>query len=172
MEFYKDMILSQLKKYPLMELSDLYKLIYQAAMGPGHAVSDENKAREWLENEIRDLENYEDEDTIEVLNGSKGLVRVNLRPYLKENRPAKELLSAFIETANTFKAGIEELEHIWRAAAVLAEEGKIFFKVSEINEFFERAKSEKYPAIHHSVSYRQAYKPAYRVVFKKLLTSI
>jgi hypothetical protein len=171
-ETYCEVILKQTEKHPLMEIRDIYKLIYQAAMGPGHAISNEQKAREWLETEINQLEPFEDESMIEEINEAKGLVRVNLRPYIKEKRNETELLHAFIETANSFKQDLNELKEIWKSAEYLSEKGLIRFKKAEMKDFFMTAEEGGFPAIHHSDSYRQAYKPAYRVVLKKLLTSI
>ena len=42
-------------RYPHLQVQDVYKLLYQAAMGSGHATPDAARARSWLEEEIHHL---------------------------------------------------------------------------------------------------------------------
>jgi hypothetical protein len=51
----KEILSTHASRYPEWVLADLYKLIYQAAMGPEHALTDETQARELLFDEIARL---------------------------------------------------------------------------------------------------------------------
>ena len=110
------------------------------------------------------------EDIIEVLNGAAGLVKVNLRPYLSKGGTKDKLLEAFIRTANEFHPDKEKLHDYLRVAELLSENGMIGFDLKELKEFFINAETDGYPAIHHSETYRDEYKPAYRVLQKKYLS--
>ena len=39
-DIYKQILAAHVKRYPRLEIQDLYKLVYQGAMGSEHAVSD------------------------------------------------------------------------------------------------------------------------------------
>ena len=45
------LIRTHLARYPQMQLADIYKLLHQAAFGPGHLIASKKAAREWLEHE-------------------------------------------------------------------------------------------------------------------------
>ncbi len=169
MKDISEVIKQQCELYPLMKVQDLYKLLYQAAMGPGHAVKNEGVVTKWLDDEITFMDHYEDKDIIEVLNGASGLVKVNIRPYLSRGGKKDKLLQAFIRTANDFVPDKEKLHDYLRVAELLAENGMIGFDLIELKEFFTEAETDLYPAIHHSDIYRAEYKPAYRVLQKKYL---
>jgi hypothetical protein len=164
-----EIIIHQAETYPKMKAQDLYKLLYQASMGPGHAVKNVGIVTKWLDDEIAFMDNYDDKDIVEVLNGAAGLVKVNLRPYLSSGGTKEKLLDAFIRTANNFNPDKEKLHDYLRVAELLAENGMIKFDVNELKEFFINAEKDGYPAIHHSEIYRSEYKPAYRVLQKKYL---
>ena len=57
----KKILIEHAGRYPQWEPADLYKLIYQAAMGPGHALTDEGPARDILLREIAKLGSGPDE---------------------------------------------------------------------------------------------------------------
>lgn len=169
MKDISEVIIQQCEIYPQMKAQDIYKLLYQSAMGPGHAVRNAGIVAKWLDDEITFMEHYEDKDIIEVLNGAAGLVKVNLRPYLSKGGTKHKLLEAFIKTANDFVPDKDKLHDYLRVAELLAEKGMIGFDLKELKEFFIIAESDGYPAVHHSETYRAEYKPAYRVLQKKYL---
>ena len=169
MKDISEVVIQQCETYPKMKVQDLYKLLFQAAMGPGHAVKNEGIVTKWLDDEITNMDHYEDKDIIEVLNGAAGLVKVNLRPYLSKGGTKDKLLEAFIKTANDFHSDKEKLHDYLRVAELLAEKGMIGFDLKELKEFFINAETDGYPAFHHSEIYRDEYKPAYRVLQKKYL---
>ena len=43
-----------LERYPQMQPQDCVKLLYQNEFGPGHSITNENEALEWLKQEMRD----------------------------------------------------------------------------------------------------------------------
>jgi hypothetical protein len=89
---------------------DLYKLIYQAAMGPEHAVSDEAGARKWLLEEIRNLGSGPEEPLVDSISPDGGVVRVHLRPFVRAKADVEQLLDAFLYTAHEFHGSTQRLE--------------------------------------------------------------
>ena len=51
MKFVNQLLSAHLKRYPAMQLDDIYKLLHQAALGPGHAVENPAAARKRLDEE-------------------------------------------------------------------------------------------------------------------------
>jgi hypothetical protein len=156
-------------RFPLMELEDLYKLVHQAAMGSEHAVSDTAAARAWLDRETENLGQGPPDPEIDPLAPDSSIVRVHLRPYLMGGGNPEELLSAFLETANLFAGSETRLRRYWGFAADMAIAGELPFDADEMAAYFARLDSSGFPAVHHSASYEEAYRPAYRVVALRYL---
>lgn len=160
----KTIIENETKKYPQMEVSDVYKLLYQAEMGSEHAVTDSISARKWMKNEIANLKwNYEEELIDSISPGGK-IVRVNLRPYLKAGYDPNRLLTAFIKTANSYKGKKENLEIDLKKVLKLINKDELPFSKKEAEKFFDEMKRKDYPSVHHSKKYEELYSPAYRVI--------
>ncbi len=160
-----------LERYPEMEIVDLYKLVFQAAMGSEHAAPSRDTAAEWLERELSQLGPAPEEPTTEPLSPAGELSRVNLRKYLAEGGDVEELLGAFLATANRFEASEERLREYWGTVEVMAESGEISFAARDLKEFFAEMAERGFPAVRHSDTYRNRYQPAYRVVLLELLGS-
>ena len=153
-----------------MQVEDLYKLLHQAAMGSEHAIPSRQAAHQWLLREIEALSDGPfDEPLVEPIDPQGRLVRVNLRPFLRNGGDAEDLLDAFVRTAEHHAGSAITLEGYCTRALELAREGALPFDVVEMEKTFARLKNEGYPAVHHSETYAAAYRPAYRVVLRSLL---
>jgi hypothetical protein len=84
---------------------------------------------------------------------------VHLAPYLAAGYRIDRLLEAFITTSREFTPDHTQLKIYLDIAMPL------FPKLESLLESLE---PRGYPAVHHSKAYRAAYKPAYRVVLKRL----
>jgi hypothetical protein len=172
---FASLILDEVARHPLMESADLYKFVHQSAMGPGHAIEDPESARRWMEREVAALESVDpvaDEALFEFLRPDSALVRVNLRPYLAAGHESDSLLSAFIATANSYQPSPERLERGWQIVASLAISGTIPHDIDSLRTFFQSMREAGFPAVHHSSTYTEAYRPAYRVVSGDLVGSL
>jgi hypothetical protein len=152
---------NHLDRYPKMEPQDVYKLIYQASLGNEHLMTDTSALREYLLDELKAVEAPTMEPSTEALTPDGELVRLNLRPFKSAHGNPEELLKAMLETARTFKKSERQLEAWLRAIEQRGTE----------TAFFQRMRRERYPSVHHSDAYEAAYKPAYRVILKKLLST-
>ena len=182
----------QISRYPKMKIEDLYKLTYQGAMGSEHAISSVDAARAWLEREVEELSPGPEEPIVDPISPNGNIVRsdssivrtnrvivrtdssivrpdsliirVNLRPYISSGADLSSLLDAFIETANEYNGSEQKLSTYWNYLERMAEEGELPFQRRYLQTFFERMREERFPSIHHSSTYNEAYSPAYRVI--------
>lgn len=165
----ESLIKNQFAKYPKMEARDLYKFLHQAALGSEHAVKDTNAVKKWMINEIAGLDTTLINDLIEPLSPDGNLVRVNLRPFLKNKDNPDELLKAFISTANKHRGSKDTLVQYLNLAKELIKRKEIPVDETMFTALVNELEKSGFPAIHHSTIYEKTYKPAYRVVSKKYL---
>jgi len=151
-------------RYPAMQIQDVYKLFHQAALGSEHAISNPDDARTWMDRELTEMGDGPDENTMDPISPGGQIVRVHLRPYVAQGEDPEVLLTAFIQTANEFQGDEELLESYWKTAAEMMP-----FLPKEIVRFIEPLRAKNYPAVHHSQEYERLYRPAYRVVLRKLI---
>ncbi len=169
MKFVSQLLSDHLQRYPAMQLDDIYKLLHQAALGAGHAVDNPAAARKRLDEEIAALEKGATEPAQDIISPDGRLGRIHLRRYLADGGDREALLRGFIDTANRYPASPEKLEKFCGCLGDLAAAGGIPFARDEVITYFGKIAREGYPVIHHSEAFRNAYRPAYRVVAVDLL---
>lgn len=162
-------ILSHLEKYPLMKIKDIYKLIFQAAMGPEHFINDKKTAYKKLYAEIDQVDTNFVIPVVEIIDPNNKLVRIHLQSYKAKSGNIDKLFEAFYITAETFESLPENIFNYWNELIVLADQNQIPFSKTELDNFFKKELSQKLVAVSHSDIYKLAYKPAYRLVLKKYL---
>jgi hypothetical protein len=165
MKFIGQLLARHLRRYPAMQLDDIYKLLHQAALGPGHAVTNPAAARKRLDEEIAALDREGDTgEGPDIISPDGRLARVHLRPYLAAGGSVDALNRAFVDTANTYAADPDKLVRFCGCLGDLAQSGAIPFERADLEQYFAGIAQDGYPAVHHSEAYRHAYHPAYRVV--------
>lgn len=148
-------------------------------MGPAHAAPSEERARQFLLEEIQGLRApSSEEEVLEVLDPAAGLVRVHLRPWWSREPAASrdeavaELAQAFVATAARFPPSEPALESALAVAAgVVRRRPSAAFTADELVQYSARLREQGYPAVHHSEAYQRLYQPAYRVVLRSLWRS-
>ena len=164
MKFVNQLLSQHIARYPRMQLDDIYKLLHQAALGPGHAVKDTAAARAWLEKEAAELGPGPAEAEKDIISPDGKLARVHLRSWLAVGGSLDDLNRAFVETANSYPPSPERLGKFCGSLGDLAGARGIPFAQQEVVAYFDRIAQVGYPVVHHSRTYSDAYKPAYRVV--------
>jgi hypothetical protein len=159
----------QFARYPGMQPEDVYKLIFQAAMGSRHAGLDSAMAAEWLAREIASLPPGPEEPILDTISADGRMVRVNLRPYLAAGGSRDALLSAFVRTAREYRGSTADLRRELSDVERMAAAGLIPLARGSLHEYFERMRARGYPAVEHSDAYEAAHHPAYRVVLLPFL---
>ena len=150
-----------------MEPQDAVKLIYQQEFGPEHMIKDAGKSLVALKAEMDGLPGGPKGEALYESIGN-GLCRLNLRPCRDRDIPAEDINRLFVETAQSTEGDKKRFRQGLRALQKLAEEEETPFDALDLDLFMARY-PDSCPAVHHSVTYRLAYAPAYRIVAQKKL---
>lgn len=167
---FQNILRGQASRFPLWQVDDVYKLIFQAAQGSEHAMINREYARTWLEQELSFLPPVQfSEPLIEPINNDSSIVRLNLRPFARLKLPADTLLDIFVRTAAEYYGSTVRLENY--AAQTLPLAGEILpgKEAIKMEGFLADIKEKGYPAVHHSKIYTREYAPAYRVILREFL---
>jgi hypothetical protein len=169
MKFIGQLLGQHLQRYPRMELTDIYKLLHQAALGAGHAIGDPRQAREALRSECAQLDAEDAEPVVDPISPDGQLARVHLRPYLAAGHDIDALADAFLATPQNYPAAPDKLAKFCACLGDLADSRALPFGRSAVSEYFDVVLAQGFPVVRHSQTYRSAYRPAYRVVAVPLL---
>jgi hypothetical protein len=151
--------------YPLMELQDVYKLLYQGVMGAEHLMPSREEYTRYLEAEFEPLLPDPTERLLEPVRPDGALYRLNLRPYKARHLSLDQLISYLVETANVVKCTKSGFITAWAEFTQLCLQGQIQqFDAKAIDEFTHWLEQIGYPALHHSETYGREYIPAYRLI--------
>jgi hypothetical protein len=165
----KAILKCQFELHRNIEIQDVYKLLYQAALGSEHALSDPGMSFLKLTNEIVALKIGSKEHIVEPISPHNDLVRINLRPYVHYGGNLKILNEKFYQTAKEFKGNIEDLKIYWQEFKEFVTDSSGGFKQKDIDLYLESMKNAGYPSVHHSKNYKIVNDPAYRVVLLDLI---
>ena len=148
-------------RYPQMTPQDAVKLLYQSAFGPGHLIRDEGYARRRLAEELAQTAPC-DGPLLEEIGG--GYARLHLAAAKAEGMAETEIFAAFFRAANRQTPGKAAFEQELSLLEGLAAAGKTPFSAEALADYLARYRADGCPMVSHSEIYRNAYRPAYRVV--------
>lgn len=160
MEELRAILIAHAKRYPLMQPTDAVKLIYQNEFGGGHLIRDEEACLNYLRREYADLEKDQTAPLCEDI--GNGIVRVNLTALKEED--LAQLGKAFVDSAAKHKGTLDSFLNKLEVLRTLTAEGVFAFDLDALNSYLSEYEAAGYPAVSHSEQYRQAYKPAYRIL--------
>ena len=162
MEELRAILATHAKRYPLMQPTDAVKLIYQNEFGGGHLIRDEEACLNYLHREYADLEKDPTAPLYE--NIGNGIVRINLTALKDED--LEQLGQDFIASAAKHKGTLDSFLNKLEVLRTLTAKGVFAFDLDALNSYLSEYEAAGYPAVSHSPEYRQAYKPAYRIIRK------
>ena len=160
MEELRAILITHAKRYPLMQPRDAVKLIYQNEFGGGHLIRDEEACLNYLRREYATLE--KDPTALLYEDIGNGIVRVNLAAVREED--LEQLGQDFIASAAKHKGTLDSFLNKLEVLQTLTTEGVFAFDLDALNTYLSEYEAAGYPAVSHSPEYRQAYKPAYRII--------
>jgi hypothetical protein len=170
---WQALIGEHLRRRPLMEPQDVYKLLYQGILGPEHLFTSQDTFRERLKKECKELALGGADSLLEPVRPDGELVRVNLAPYLAVGGDIEKLVQACLETVNTSWGSLEFLKQAWNIYTDRIAEGRPDEKtIAMITTFTNVIENQSYPAVHHSDRYRRTYQPAYRLAGMALIEDV
>lgn len=158
-------LIQHYREYPMMQIMDIFKFIYQSSHGCEHLISDLSRATEMIRREHEAMPR----DRISMSASLDGdFCRVDLS-VLDSGLSADTLGHLFYMSAKCESEGRQKLFHMLDIADELIRDGRLPFSYDEFKEERLKWEADGYPAVHHSDRFRESYKPAYRVVAKKFL---
>ena len=151
--------------FPGFCIADAYKLIYQGCMGPGHAISDPEAVKQWLDREWESIEASSHEGLYADVTVHRPIYRINLRAAKAFGITKNQIHDEFINLAETFPERPDLLREIWVEISRQIEAGKeLVCNPQNLEEFNKLVGDNDYPAMHHSPEYAKINKPSYRLV--------
>lgn len=163
-EKWLDIVSRHLERYPGMEPVDLYKLIYQGTMGPGHLGTNSAEIQKRLEREMAIIVADEQCALIENIAPDSEYVRINLKKFKSLEYPAEIITRAILESSRDSDSARERLKTVLEIVHRQVAAGHIPVDKEKFLTFYQHALENDYPVVHHSERYRSDYSPAYRVV--------
>ena len=160
MEELEKILREHAKRYPLIQPTDAVKLIYPNEFGGGHLIRDEEACLNYLRREYASVEKDPTVPLYEDI--GNGIFRVNLAAVKAED--LERLGRAFIDSAAKHKGTMDRFLNKLEVLRKLANEGVFNFDTNALNAYMSEYEAAGYPAVSHSPEYRQAYKPAYRII--------
>lgn len=159
----RNLLIEHYKKYPDLQLQDIFKFLFQSAFGCEHLLSDPSAATDYIRKEALECQPAIG-DLIEPLDGE--YCRVHL-DYLKNGLSAETFGKLFFLSVAPNKDGKRILEEKLSVVKELINEGLFPFSSDEFDKAVEKWRRLDYPACHHSEQFRNAYHPSYRLLKKE-----
>lgn len=166
----RNILKEEYRKYPLMEMDDFIKLIYQHVNGGNHLIKDEKMVYDYLIKEYEEVE--EDKDIPLYEDIGNDIYRINIARLKHEKLSISTLFHAFIKSAKMYTQNIEKMEEAFIVLKELIEGDKIHLSLKQYEEFLRWYRDNNYPVISHSKRYNAEYHPHYRIVNHKYLNEI
>ena len=160
-----NLLLKHCQSCPQLQMQDIFKFIHQSAFGCEHMVASLESATDYIQKEY-EAADLSGAPLIVPLDGAYSRVCLT---YLDNGLSAQTLGKLFYLSAKAETNGKADVENKLSVAAELARRGKLPFSVKVFEEAAEKWKADGYPAVHHSDSFRNTYKPAYRVIANKFV---
>lgn len=164
---FQKVVHEQLQRYPATQIEDLYKLVFQAALGNEHLMTDSAMVHDYLIRELESIQASSLVPSFEEISPDGEVVRLNLRPFKARQGDHRALFRAMMQTARTFQKSSENLEKYLNDLEQMANSGAIAFDAAAMQSSFREMRAKGFPAVHHSAVYEEKYAPAYRVILKK-----
>ena len=168
----KELLLSHYSHYPKMQLIDMIKLICQSEFAGGHIIKSPSDSLNHIEDEYAALAG--DDGGFEAFEDiGSGLCRAYLPALRSLHIGSATVNRLFIAAANSVQGSMERFVQKLCVLRQCCEAGLLPFTPAGVDVFITKAQSAKSaPLLHHSDTYREAYRPAYRVIKSSYATFI
>jgi hypothetical protein len=161
------LIQAHVTRYPVLTVTDVYRLLHQAVFGVGTRIPNRKTAREWLDYEASLAAPDAAGLLVESVHPAGEVVRVYLPAYRAAGGSISALLDAYIKSSEQ-PAGDPALMLSWWAifTAMIAPDGALAgrFEARVVTLTGRMRAAESWAALAHSPSYIESYHPFYRVL--------
>ena len=157
------LLIQHYKTYPKLQIQDIFKFLYQSTFGCEHFITSAEAVTTYIQKEY-DAVCPTGTPLVEELDGA--YYRVPLS-YLKHGMRAETLGMLFFLSAKKEAGGKSDLIEKLNIVKELVRKNMLPFSITEWDQAVTGWEANGYPAVHHSDVFRNAYKPAYRVIAKE-----
>ncbi len=165
---FKNLILNHFKQYPEMQVQDMVKLIYQNEFAGGHMIKIEKDSMKRLYEEYttinKTMQNKDSEGSVLFENIGNGLCRLHLAALHSADINLATVNRFFYNTSNSVNGNLEGFESKLEVLKQCCKDKILPYTLAELEDYLHDYKSQGYPPVSHSNTYRDLYNPAYRVV--------
>ena len=157
----------QMESYPELRLLDIYKSCFQDYMGAEHLVSDSERVKAYLDEELETTTLDELMPWYYEPCGVNGqYIRVSIKAIKEDLITEDVLLDAFIRSANSdMRPTVESWRDRWHMIIGTIDQMELNLpSYQQDRAFIDSILSVGKYAISHSPEYREAYRPHYRIV--------
>ena len=151
-------------KYPLMTAQDVVKLVFQGEYGGGHLLSDYDRCLAWIKKEYSETEQNVSCDPYEDI--GFGFVRLQLSALDLVDLTVETVADMFYSSASVAYGDNEQYMRKLALLPSLIDE-RFAFSANDLRSFIDGYLKQGGGMLSHSEVYRNAYRPAYRVIFDK-----
>ena len=161
----------QMETYPESRLLDIYKSCFQDYMGAEHLVTDSERVKAYLDEE---LETTTLDELMPLYYEPCGIdsnyYRVSIRAIKEDIITEELLLDAFVRSANSVeRPSVESWRNRWHMIIGTIDQMQLDLPLyEEDKQFIDSILSAGKYAISHSPEYREAYHPHYRIVIRRI----
>ena len=159
----RQLLQKQYKSYPCLQPQDIFKYLFQSALGCEHLVASFDTALQYIKRE-QSLLSGDLTPLVERLDGHYSRVYLSC---FKDGLSAQTLAKLFCLSAKKEEDGHNLLQQKLRVATSLVDDGTLPLDGHDFHQKLSAWQQMGCPAIHHSDVFRQQYRPAYRVVDNK-----
>ena len=157
------LLLQHFQAYPALQAEDIFKYLFHSTFGCDHLVTDEGMVLRYLQHEYNTVSSTAP-DLVEPLDGAYCRVHLGI---LKNGLRLQTLARLFCLSAQKEPDGMARLEQKLAVACEMVQSGELPLDENTFVQKLEAWRSAGLPAIHHSATFRETYRPAYRVIAKK-----
>ena len=148
------------ENFPLWQIQDVYKLLYQNEFGSEHMLGSFEETYKYLENEYSSIEVREEASFVPI---GSGLVRLNLHSAKTKGWPMRVINRLFHMVALGSSGSLDSFQQKLTIVRALCQSEMLPFATTEWDSFITEQEHNSFPAMRHSATYRESYQPAYRL---------
>ena len=166
-EAVASLIQTHVKRYPLLAVTDVYRLLHQAVFGAGGRIPNRKTAREWLDHESGLVTPDASGPLLETVHPSGEIVRLYLSAYRAANGNLSALLDACIRTSEVLPGDAQQMAAWWGIfAGLVAPPGALalHFEPRVVALTGRIRAAESWAVLAHSPVYLEHYRPFYRLL--------
>jgi len=162
-----DLINYHIDAHQGFELVDVYKLLHQSVFGPEHLGAGASERS--IEREMNDAGSEPEEPLLEPISMDLSACRIHFRAMKRLGISPAIVARAMKESAAQFSRDRGEMFRLWHEVGTSLGELSGGFRREDFEELTRRVGEKDYPPMHHSSSYRERNRPAYRVLLRSEL---